>query len=123
MQADVYQAAGALEGRRFGIVYSGLGSLRWLTDIDRWARVAAALTTPGGLLYLADFHPFGDILADDCQTVARDYFRRTTLVWRAPGTYADPDARARHNTAYEWQHGLGDVVSAPRTRVRRPGGA
>ena len=58
VEANVYDAAEALGGRRFDIVYTGLGALNWLPDIERWARVMASLVAPGGCLYLAEFHPF-----------------------------------------------------------------
>jgi hypothetical protein len=33
-------------------------------------------------------------------------------VWDEPGTYADLGAETRHNLTYEWNHPLGEVVSA-----------
>ena len=33
--SDVYEAAGALGGRRFDVVYTGLGALNWLPDVAR----------------------------------------------------------------------------------------
>lgn len=58
VRANVYDAAEALEGRTSDVVYTGLGALNWLPDIERWAGVAEALIRPGGFLYLAEFHPF-----------------------------------------------------------------
>ena len=49
VEANVYDASEALGGRRFDIVYTGLGALNWLPDIERWARVMASLVAPGGL--------------------------------------------------------------------------
>ncbi|MFF1902900.1 class I SAM-dependent methyltransferase [Kitasatospora sp. NPDC058218] len=110
--ADVYDAVDVLDARTFDIVYTGLGALCWLPDIDRWARTAAALVAPGGFLYLAEFHPFADILAEDGRTVETDYFRREPTVWDEPGTYADLGAETTANVTVEWQHGIGEVVSA-----------
>jgi SAM-dependent methyltransferase len=111
--SDLYDAVDALESQTFDIVYTGLGALCWLPDIRRWARTAAALVAPGGVLYLAEFHPFADILADDDgRTVEHDYFRREPTVWDEPGTYADRGALTAANVTVEWRHGIGDVVSA-----------
>jgi SAM-dependent methyltransferase len=55
--ADVYGAVEALDGRRFDLVYTGVGALNWLPEIERWARVMAALVAPGGHFYLAEFIP------------------------------------------------------------------
>ena len=139
VESDVYEAATALEGRTFDIVYTGLGALCWLPDVERWARTAASLVAPGGFLYLAEFHPFSDILADDGRTVELDYFDTEPRVWNEGETYTDytvaadsEDAAAsvtptvsaasaddtdgtqlgEHAVSVDWQHGIGDVVSA-----------
>jgi SAM-dependent methyltransferase len=112
VESDVYSALEALGGRRFDLVYTGLGALNWLPDIERWARVMAALVAPGGRFYLAEFHPFTDVFADNDLTVAYPYFRAEPLEWEQSGTYADLDAQTVRNRSIEWNHGLGAVVSA-----------
>ncbi|MEV6977486.1 class I SAM-dependent methyltransferase [Kitasatospora sp. NPDC093806] len=110
--SDVYDAVGALGGQTFDVVYTGLGALCWLPDIDRWARTAAALVAPGGFLYLAEFHPFADTLAEDGRTVETDYFERGPTVWDETYTYTDGEQVTGATVTVEWQHGIGDVVSA-----------
>ncbi|MGQ4338539.1 class I SAM-dependent methyltransferase [[Kitasatospora] papulosa] len=111
--ADVYDAAQAVPDSSYDIVYTGLGALNWLPDVTRWAEVAASLVAPGGFLYLAEFHPFTDCLDDETgSTVTYDYFSREAWVDDSPGTYADLDAVTVHNRSVEWQHPVGEVVSA-----------
>ncbi|MFF5050450.1 class I SAM-dependent methyltransferase [[Kitasatospora] papulosa] len=111
--ADVYDAAQAAPDSSYDIVYTGLGALNWLPDVSRWAEVAASLVAPGGFLYLAEFHPFTDCLDDETgSTVTYDYFSREAWVDDSPGTYADLDAVTVHNRSVEWQHPVGEVVSA-----------
>ncbi len=55
--ADVYEAPEAFGGRRFDIVYTGIGALGWLPDLDTWASVVHRLLRPGGVLYLVEIHP------------------------------------------------------------------
>ncbi|MDP8901455.1 MAG: class I SAM-dependent methyltransferase [Actinomycetota bacterium] len=113
VRSDVYEAREALGGRTFDVVYTGLGALNWLPDIERWAGVAAGLVRPGGSLYLAEFHPFADIFGDDDLTVEHDYFHtEEPQIWDEPGTYADLEAETEHNVTYEWNHTLSDVVTA-----------
>ncbi|MGH3146782.1 MAG: class I SAM-dependent methyltransferase [Rubrobacter sp.] len=113
VRADVYEAVQATEGRTFDVVYTGRGALNWLPDLDRWARVVAALIRPGGFLYLTEFHPFTEVFGDDDLTVENDYFQdENPRIWDEPGTYADFDADTEHNLTYEWNHTLGKVVSA-----------
>jgi SAM-dependent methyltransferase len=111
---NVYDAVDLVGGRTFDVVYTGLGAINWLPDIDRWARVMAALAAPGGMLYLAEFHPLHSILGDDDLTVAYPYFhdRDAPLEFDEPGTYADLEATTEHNRTVEWTHGLGAVVTA-----------
>ncbi len=111
---NVYDAVDLVGGRTFDVVYTGLGAITWLPDIERWAQVMAALASPGGMLYLAEFHPVHSILGDDDLTVTYPYFhdRDEPLTWDEPGTYADLEAATEHNRTVEWHHGLGAVVSA-----------
>lgn len=110
--ADVYDAIEALGGRTFDVVYTGLGALNWLPDVARWAAVAAALVAPGGLLYLAEFHPIHQVMADDDLRVENPYFHDGPMEWDEPGTYADLTADTRANRTHQWTHGLGAVVSS-----------
>ncbi|MFF3173849.1 class I SAM-dependent methyltransferase [Streptomyces sp. NPDC057900] len=111
--ADVYDAAEAVPDSSYDIVYTGIGALNWLPDIDRWADTAASLVAPGGFLYLAEFHPLTDCLDDATgERIVHDYFSREAWVDETPGTYADFDAPTVHNRSVEWQHPLGSVVSA-----------
>lgn len=112
VEADVYDAPTVLDGARFDVVYTGLGALCWLPDLPRWARTVASLLAPGGFLHLAEFHPVANCLGDGGTALTEDYFARDALVYDEPGTYADRDADTRHNRSVEWQHTLGDVVSA-----------
>ncbi|MBA4858305.1 class I SAM-dependent methyltransferase [Nocardia farcinica] len=112
--ADVYSAVDQLAAT-YDIVYTGIGALCWLPDITRWARVVAALLRPGGFLYLAEFHPFTDVLDDVTgTTVTLDYFAEGPEVWDEPdaGTYADRSASMRNTTSVEFRHGLGEILTA-----------
>lgn len=110
--ADVYDAAQALDGQTFDIVYTGFGALCWLPDIKRWAQTVASLLAAGGYLYLAEFHPIADVMADDGRTVEDNYFQSDPIVVDEPGSYADRSAPTTATLRAQWQHGVGEVVSA-----------
>jgi SAM-dependent methyltransferase len=112
VQANVYDAPTALGGRRFDVVYTGLGAINWLSDIERWASTMAQLVATGGRFYLAEFHPFTEVFGDDDLTLSRSYFEQGPLRYDEPGTYADLSAPTVNNRSVEWEHKLGDVVSA-----------
>lgn len=110
--ADVYDAVDALGGERFDLVYTGLGALNWLPDVERWAAVVAELIRPGGRLLLSEFHPFSHVFADDDRTVEFDYFSDEPFDWHDEGSYAAPGVETRHNDTIEHQHGVGKILTA-----------
>jgi SAM-dependent methyltransferase len=114
--SDVYDLPKALTGA-FDVVFTSYGVLCWLPDLHRWAAVAAHFLKPGGVLHLAEIHPFAMVLDDRTSgpelRVAYSYFHRPEpLRYEAQGTYADRSARVAHTTSFEWIHSLGDVVGA-----------
>jgi SAM-dependent methyltransferase len=110
--ADVYDAVTALGGRRFDVVYTGIGALVWLPDIPRWAQVVAALLAPGGFLYLVEGHPFAEVLDEERGAkVVRDYFDGRAQVEDYPFTYTDGPA-LEHTVSVQFQHQLGQIVTA-----------
>ena len=117
VESDVYGAADELGRGGFDLVYTGIGALCWLPDIRRWARVVAELLRPGGRLFLREGHPvlwaLPDPRPDGLLALELPYFERPEpIVWTEGGTYVDTDAEFVHNTTHEWNHGLGEIVTA-----------
>ena len=111
--ADVYEAAAAVPDPDYDIVYTGIGALDWLPDIERWAESAASLVAPGGFLYVAEFHPVTHVLGyGPTRQIEFDYFDPDPIVNDDPGSYTDPDAVTVHNRSFERAHTLGQIVSA-----------
>lgn len=116
-QADLYDAVDVLGGGGFDLVYTGIGALCWLPDIRRWAAVVAALLRPGGRLHLREGHPvlwaLPDPRPDGLITLEHPYFERPEgTVWDEDGTYVDTDVRFVNTRSVEWNHGIGEVVTA-----------
>ncbi len=109
--SDVYSAETALPGQRFDIVYTGLGALVWLPDLDCWAKTVASLLDPGGFLYLVEFHPFANILGEDGRTVEHDYFDTDGQALDYSYTYTGGPAMT-HTRQVEWHHTLAEVLTA-----------
>jgi hypothetical protein len=92
--------------------------LNWLPDITEWATVVAALLRPGGRLYVRDCHPalftLDDGRTDGLLVPVLPYFETPEpVVLDSPGTYTDGDASTLvHTTTAEWNHGLGQIVTA-----------
>ncbi|MEV5540612.1 hypothetical protein AB0L13_27560 [Saccharopolyspora shandongensis] len=111
MVADVHEARTALQEQRFDIVYTGIGALVWLPDLDRWAQIVASLLNPGGFLYLVELHPFSDVLGEDGRAVEHDYFDTRALHIDHPHTYTGGPALT-HTRSVQWHHPLSKVLTA-----------
>ena len=112
--ADVYDAVRAVEHRRFDIVYTGVGALCWLPDMDRWAGVVRNLLRPGGELYLFEFHPvkFMILGAAPSAVEIRDGYFTPPEGYREMGGVTYADASPTSGGSVEWNHPLGEVVTA-----------
>lgn len=114
---DLYDAPELLGQDRFDLVFTGIGALGWLPDIRRWAQVVADLLRPGGRLFLREGHPvlwtLDDERTDDLLVLEHPYFEHDEpLVWDEGGTYVETDHVFTHTTTHEWNHGLGEIVTA-----------
>ena len=119
VESDVYAAPEALSERlgTFDIVYVNVGALCWLPDIAGWARTCASFLKDGGRLYVRDVHPIAFSLDDEAASgelrLRYPYFETDEpLRWCGDGDYADPEVRFEHQVSYEWNHSLGEIVSA-----------
>ncbi|HET7762068.1 MAG TPA: class I SAM-dependent methyltransferase [Phycicoccus sp.] len=116
VEADVAAAPDALAGRTFDLLYTGIGALCWLPDIDRWAEVVATLLAPAGRLFLREGHPMlwaMDEAGDGPLTVRYPYFETPEgLEEEFEGTYVETSAAFTANRTISWNHGLGEVVGA-----------
>jgi SAM-dependent methyltransferase len=117
VDSELYEAPQKLGAESFDLVYTGVGALCWLPSIARWADVVARLLRPGGRLFLREFHPMfwalGDPRPDGLLVLEYPYFERDEpMVFDEPGTYVETSVTFQHNTTHEWNHGLGEIVTA-----------
>jgi SAM-dependent methyltransferase len=117
VEADVYSAPDVLPAGAFDLVFTGIGALCWLPDIRRWAGVVAHLLAPGGRLFLREGHPLlwalGELSGDDIPPLGYSYFEQPEpLVFTDSGTYVTTDVELGQWTSHEWNHGLGEIISA-----------
>jgi SAM-dependent methyltransferase len=116
VEADVYRALEVLDRESFDLVYTGIGALCWLPEITKWATVVSQLLCPGGRLFIRDCHPMLFAMDDSCTDrliVEFPYFEMTeALVFNDAGTYVETDVTFANKTTHEWNHGLGQIVTA-----------
>jgi len=113
IEANVLQLDALLDDR-FDIVYTSWGVLGWLPDIARWAQVVQHFLHPGGVLYLAEFHPVGWMLDDESQEVRLkySYFSDLPLVEESDGSYADRAMHVENRRTYNYYYTIGGVITA-----------
>jgi len=112
--SDIYNLPNVLSGE-FDIVFVSYGAIYWLNDLDEWARIAASYLKPGGIFYIAEFHPFL-LVFDDAQDgehlkIAYPYNSVEPLRFETQGSYAAPDADYR-GVEYGWNHTMGDIINS-----------
>lgn len=116
VEADVYEAAEVLPRESFDLVYTSIGALNWLPSIERWANAVASLLKPDGRLFIREGHPVLFSLNEDRQdalVIEHPYFEQETpQVWEDDSSYVETDARLTATITHEWNHGMGEIISA-----------
>lgn len=113
VETDVLDARAAVSGD-FDLVYTSIGTITWLPDLDRWARQVAGLLRAGGTFYIRDGHPVLyalDETADGLQLRYPYFSTGQAQVWDEDSTYAG-DGTVAHARTYEWPHPLSAIVTA-----------
>ncbi|GMV61662.1 MAG: SAM-dependent methyltransferase [Parvibaculum sp.] len=105
-------------GTGYDMVFASWGVLMWLPDLRIWAKNIADCLKPGGTFYLAEGHPMLWIFDDEAETAdgnyhaVRPYFLEGPQRWENAHDYAEPSVSLTHLESHEWQHTLGEVVTA-----------
>jgi len=103
-------------GRRFDVVFTSVGVLAWLADLDSWARSVQKLLRPGGVFLVYDAHPMLNAMEyereDGKLVVGEPYFRSD-----APGRFDDGVTYASETlmdnaVTYQWPHDLGEILGS-----------
>jgi SAM-dependent methyltransferase len=111
--ADVHEATQVLGDVTFDVVYVSFGALCWLPSVERWAGQVSALVAPGGRFYLHDGHPLAWALGEDSLVIERGYFEEAApLVSDSDKTYTDAERPIASQRTYQWNHGIGETVTA-----------
>lgn len=113
VETDVLDARTAVSGD-FDVVYTSIGTICWLKDLERWAQQIAALLRPGGTFFIRDGHPALLALDEEADglTTRYPYFGNgLAQQWDDASTYAG-DGTVAHPRTYEWPHPLSEILGA-----------
>ncbi len=108
--SNVYDLSDHLT-EQFDIVFTSYGVIGWLPDLDKWAEIINNHLKPGGVFYMAEFHPVVWMFDDDFKGFAYSYFNRQVIEIDQQSTYADKEADFNQKE-YSWNHPLSEVIQA-----------
>ncbi len=97
--------------RSFDIVFTSYGVIGWLPDLNRWADVISHFLKPGGIFYMAEFHPVIWMFDDDFTKFSYSYFNEGVIEIDQETTYADDKVKLNMKE-YSWNHSISEVINA-----------
>jgi SAM-dependent methyltransferase len=113
VETDVLDARAAVDGD-FDLVYTSIGTITWLPDLDRWAVQVAGLLRAGGTFYIRDGHPAFyaiDEHGDGLQLRYPYFGNGEAQVWDDESTYVG-DGKVAHSRTYQWAHPLSEIINS-----------
>ena len=93
------------------IIFATYGVVGWLPDLDKWAQILAYYLKPGGIFYLAEFHPVVWMFDDDFTRIQYAYDNQELIMMENQDTYTDGNAKII-GKEFSWNHSLSEVLNA-----------
>lgn len=116
---DVLEARAAVSARlgadrAFDVVYTSIGTVWWLNDLDRWAAQVEALLKAGGVFYIRDGHPAMysvDERRGELVSTYRYFANGSAQGWDVDGSYIGEGSTANTRN-YGYPHPLSRILQA-----------
>jgi 2-polyprenyl-3-methyl-5-hydroxy-6-metoxy-1,4-benzoquinol methylase len=100
---DLYGVAAAVS-EKFDVVFTSYGAIGWLPDLQRWAQIIAEKLKPGGVFYMAEFHPHYFTSLGDA------YFSHAEPDIVNEGTYTDTQGEII-TPLCTWSHPISEILT------------
>ena len=107
---DIYNLPNHLD-ELFDIVFTSYGTIGWLPDLDKWAKVVSKFLKPNGQFVFVEFHPVVWMFDDNFKNINYNYFNSGAIVETESGTYADKKAEITQEYVM-WNHGMSEVINS-----------
>lgn len=108
--SDIYNLPEKLE-QKFDIVFTSYGVIGWLPDLDKWAAVINNFLKPGGIFFIAEFHPILWMMDDNFTQIKYSYFNDGVIETISQGSYGDRNAEIS-SKEYGWNHSFEDIFKS-----------
>jgi len=107
---DLYELENHLD-KQFDIVFTSYGTITWLPDLDKWAKLISKFLKPDGKFIFVEFHPVVWMFDDNFEKIDYNYFNVVPIVETESGTYADKNAEISQSSV-NWNHSMGEVIGS-----------
>jgi 2-polyprenyl-3-methyl-5-hydroxy-6-metoxy-1,4-benzoquinol methylase len=107
---DIYDLPQHLD-QQFDFVFTSYGTIGWLPDLDKWAKIVSKFLKPNGQFVFVEFHPVVWMFDDNFENITYRYFNSGAIIETENGTYADKTANILL-VNITWNHGLGEVINS-----------
>lgn len=107
---DMYDLPNHL-AQPFDIVFTSYGTIGWLPDLDKWAKIVSRFLKPNGQFVFVEFHPVVWMFDDNFDKIGYRYFNSGAIIETESGTYADKNAPITQEYVM-WNHGLSEVINS-----------
>jgi len=108
--SDIYDLPNHLD-QQFDFVYTSYGTIGWLPDLDKWAKIVSRFLKPKGKFIFVEFHPVVWMFDDDFKSIGYNYSNSGPITETFEGTYAEKSADLSQEYVM-WNHGISEVVNS-----------
>ncbi len=110
VESNIMDLRDKLEGQ-FDIVFTSFGVTSWLPDLEEWASIIDHFLKPGGIFFIAEFHPTLYMFDFASQKIEFNYFDSGKAISEeVTGTYTDRNANISFKE-YFWTHSLHETMN------------
>ena len=107
---DIYDLPKHLN-KQFDIVFTTYGTIGWLPDLEKWAKLISNYLKPSGKFVFVEFHPVVWMFDDAFKKITYNYLNTGAIVETENGTYTDKEADISEKYVM-WNHGIGEVLNS-----------
>lgn len=107
---DIYDLPGC-STEKFDIVFTSYGTIGWLPDLAKWAKVVSHFLKPDGQFVFVEFHPYIWMFDDELNEITYHYFKNAPIVDVKDVSYTDGKLNEKIEDV-SWNHSLSEVISS-----------